>query len=72
MQSPHCLCCAVQQVTAERAKSSPVKCSKLKAKYGTFGGFFFFNGRGDLVMSQIYKNVPDSALKYKLFINLNL
>jgi len=31
---------------------------------------FFFNG--DLVMSQIYKNVPDSALKYKLFINLNL
>ncbi len=49
-----------------------IKCSELKAKYGTFGGFFFFNGRGDLVMSQIYKNVPDSALKYKLFINLNL
>ena len=21
-----------------------IKCSKLKAKYGTFGGFFFFKG----------------------------
>jgi hypothetical protein len=49
-----------------------IKCSKLKAKYGTFGGFFFFNGRGDLVISQISHNIADSALKYKLFINLNL